>query len=140
MLVLERKVLEKIIKHCKKEFPLEACGIFVGRNDKAEKIFALPNIEKDSTRFLADAKEQLKAFKETEKLKMKILGIYHSHPDGSAYPSSRDRELAFYPDFFYLIVSLKNFNNPEIRVYRINGDKIEEEKMKIQGGQNAFRR
>lgn len=133
MLILNKEILEEIVNHCKKEFPLEACGVFAGKGNRVEKVFSLSNVEKNSWRFLADSREQFKVFKEIENLGLEFLGIYHSHPYGSAYPSERDKELAFYPDLFYLIISFKNLDSPEIKAYKIKEEKIEEEKIFIEG-------
>ncbi|MGE4357097.1 MAG: M67 family metallopeptidase [Candidatus Omnitrophota bacterium] len=128
MLVLGEGVLEKIIEHCKKVFPLEACGVLSGKETRVEKVFPLTNIEKDAMKYFADSKEQLRTFKEIENLGMKLLGIYHSHPNGPAYPSDKDIELAFY-ETSYLIVSLREFNNPEIKAYKIEKGKVREEEL-----------
>jgi proteasome lid subunit RPN8/RPN11 len=58
-----------------------------------------------------------------------MVGIYHSHTESEAYPSGRDLELAFYPDAYYIIISLKDKKNPSIRAFRIVEGKISEEEI-----------
>jgi len=78
-----------------------------------------------------DPKEQLKVMKEIRNLEMKMVGICHSHLETEAYPSARDVELAFYPEVSYVIISIKDRDNPSIRSFRIIEGKISEEKVKI---------
>lgn len=129
MIILKKEILEKIILHCKKESPYEACGILVGKDKEVDKVYQITNIEKSSTSFFMDPKEQLKVMNKIETSGLKILGIYHSHTNGSIYPSERDIELAFYPEVSYLIVSLKN--NLQIKSFKIKKGRFKEERIKI---------
>ena len=48
----------------------------------------------------------------------KLLGIYHSHPDGSPDPSPTDMEQAFYPECAYFIIGSIE-SKPRLRAYRL---------------------
>jgi proteasome lid subunit RPN8/RPN11 len=58
------------------------------------------------------------------------VGIYHSHPRSAAEPSQTDINLAHYPHWVYLIVSLAG--EPEVRVWRIADGKVEEEPLTVE--------
>lgn len=124
--MLEKEVLEEIIKHTKSEYPKEACGILV-KNKNNVYIERMKNVSDNPGEcYLIDTKEQLGFFKKLEKENSEIFAIYHSHTNLEAYPSFRDIELAFYPDVFYIIISLKNFSKPELRIFKIKNKTIEE--------------
>lgn len=132
MLLLKKELYEQILKHCKKEFPNEACGILAGKNEKAEKAYEMTNSDKSPATYFMDAKEQLKVMKELRNSGLEMTGIYHSHVASPAYPSAHDVELAFYPEASYVIISLKDKDNPGIRSFKIIEGKIEEEEIKIE--------
>ena len=61
-----------------------------------------------------------------------ILAFYHSHTHSAAYPSSTDVGMALqsgWLDVVYLLVSLEDKLNPQIRAFRIEetGNIVEEE-------------
>lgn len=131
MIIIKKDLLNILIKHCKKEFPDEACGILAGSSGKAERVYEMANVDKSPSSYFMDAKEQLKVMKEIRNLGLEMVGIYHSHVASQAYPSSHDVELAFYPDTSYIIISLKDKENPGIRSFRIEEGKIAEEEVRI---------
>lgn len=131
MIYISRELLNLMIKHSNKELPNEACGILAGKDSRVEKVYEMANTDKSPTTFFMDAKEQLKVMKEIRNLGLEMIGIYHSHVGSAAYPSAHDVELAFYPDVAYVIISLKDKDNPDIRSFKIRDDKITEEEVKI---------
>ncbi len=59
------------------------------------------------------------------------VGIYHSHPRSPAEPSQTDINLATYPHWRYLIISLADADAPEVRVWRIADGRVEEEDLDV---------
>jgi proteasome lid subunit RPN8/RPN11 len=65
-----------------------------------------------------------------------VLVIYHSHVASEAYPSPTDIRLSqwqgtdpptdLYPGAFYVLVSLKDRNNPAVRAYQIHAGEVTE--------------
>ena len=131
MLKLKKELLERIVKHGLAEFPNEACGILSGKDKRVEKIYEMANVDKSPQTFFMEAKEQFRVMKEIRNLGLEMVGIYHSHLETEAYPSAHDVELAYYPDASYVIVSIKDKDNPKIRSFRIVEGKITEEEVKI---------
>lgn len=130
MLYLTESHFESIVNHCKKEYPLEACGLLVGEGRKVKQIFPMNNVKNSNSEYLIDPEQQFKAFRRIWREKKKLLGIYHSHPQSEAFPSVKDKKMAFYPEVIYIIVSLQNFSSPEMRGFRIKDGKVTEEKIK----------
>lgn len=143
MLYLTKTQFNDIINHAKKEYPKECCGIVAGnviqqsevnsqQSKVVTKVYRMTNVsENPETCYFMKPEEQLKVFKEMRQLGIEMLGIYHSHAYSPAYPSQRDCELAFYPEADYIIISLRDFSNPEVRAYKILEGKIVEEKIVI---------
>ena len=132
MLSLSKEKTKELVEHSERESPNEACGILAGNDGKVEKVYQMTNTDKSPKTFIMDPKEQLKVMKEIRDLGMKMVGIYHSHIETEAYPSAHDVELAFYPEASYIIISIKDKDNPTVRSFRIIQGKISEEKMKIE--------
>lgn len=131
MISIPKNIFNQIIGHSKKESPNEACGILAAREGKIEKVYEMTNIDKSPSTFFMESQEQLKVMKEIRNLGWEMIGIYHSHVASQAYPSSHDVELALYPEASYVIVSLKDMNNPVIRSFKIKEGKISEEEVRI---------
>ena len=83
-------------QHISKEFPLEACGLLAGIENKVEKVIPVKNVAKSSVRFRMDAQEQYNSFKWIEANGLELVGIYHSHPNGPASVSESDLAEAAY--------------------------------------------
>jgi len=96
-------------------FPLECCGLIEGiRAESGWRATALheaANLAEDPARhFLIDPQRQfdlMRALRELRALRAseaRIIGCFHSHPDGAALPSATDRAQALEEDFLWLIV------------------------------------
>jgi len=131
-LVLRKRDLKEISEHSRSSFPVEACGILVGRKEDDEKIvervYRARNILASPSRYQIDPEELWKVFDETERESKEVIGFYHSHPQWSACVSEIDRSLAFYPNCSYVVYSN---SNDEAKSYLWNGKEFEEERVKI---------
>ncbi len=139
MIYLTEQQVEVLIEHSRREFPDEACGILAGeyvgqtkREGKVKTVYQMTNIDRSSRTFLVNPREQLKVMKEIRKLGLSMIGIYHSHPKTEAYSSMRDVEFAYYPGVSYMIVSLKDKDNPNIRSFKIEEGEVSEEKVRVE--------
>ncbi len=108
MLRIKKEIYDEMIKHCIDCMPYEACGILAGK-ERATEIYKIKNIERSSISYFMEPQEQLKAMKDIRAKGLQMLAIYHSHLCGTAYPSLKDLQLAFY-DVYYVIVGI-NFND-----------------------------
>jgi len=132
MLILKSAISEKIISHCKKCFPEEACGILAGNKYKTEIAYPMNNTDRSSESYFMDPGEQLKVMKDIREQGLEMLAIYHSHSFSHAYPSEKDVGLAFYPDVSYVIVSLADKKLPVIKSFKIQEGNIREEEVSIE--------
>lgn len=131
MLTSRRRHMERIIKHCRAEYPDEACGILAGRNGAVEKVFPMKNEAHSPMRYRIEPREQFDVMRQIRDLGLELVGIYHSHVASAAYPSDSDVRLAFYPDAAFVIVSLANRDEPDIRVFSISDGRIDERELVI---------
>ena len=132
-MIIDKNNLDIIIKYVKAGYPKEACGILAGKDNKIFKVYNMINTsEQPEICYFMDAKEQFKVMKEIRNENLEMVAIYHSHTNSQAYPSKKDLELAFYPDSYYVIISLSNFDNPEIKAFKINGSDINKEALTIE--------
>jgi proteasome lid subunit RPN8/RPN11 len=120
-----------MIRHARREYPNEACGLLAGRDGRVEKVYRMTNADHSPVTYRLDPEEQFRVLMEIEEKGWELLAIYHSHSHSPAYPSATDLELAFYPDSLYLIISLADRARPTIRAFRIVEEMIEEERVEI---------
>ncbi|MFB0536409.1 MAG: M67 family metallopeptidase [Anaerolineae bacterium] len=130
-LYLTNEQAEEMIRHARREYPNEACGLLAGKDGQVEKVYQMTNADHSPVTYRLDPEGQVRAFTEIEEKGCELLAIYHSHSHAPAYPSATDLELAFYPDSLYLIISLADRAKPTIRAFRIVEGMIEEEKVEI---------
>ncbi|WP_165389833.1 M67 family metallopeptidase [Cecembia calidifontis] len=125
---MKRKSLCLILNQIEK-VEEESCGILLGTHNstikKVECFIPTQNITKEDkkNRFEISSKSYLEAEKQAIELNLKILGIYHSHIEASANPSLIDQKNAF-PEFSYLIISLRNQMFSDIKSWVLNKDQI----------------
>jgi [CysO sulfur-carrier protein]-S-L-cysteine hydrolase len=134
VICIPRSIYEGVVRHAKKEFPAECCGILGGRNGSVQKAFEVKNGEGSSTRYSISAQEQMRVFEEMDQESMEMIATYHSHPLTPAFPSQTDVELAPYPEVTVVIISLKEVSNPVVNAFRIHQQGIDPKEIKIMEG------
>lgn len=95
-IILTENQKEILSTHAEQENPNESCAILFGKEtretSKVEKIFLTENIEQSPTNFTISAEQRLEADKIERETELKIIGIFHSHPNSEAYPSDTDKK------------------------------------------------
>ena len=128
MLRIRRDLVEAMVGHARRDHPDEACGVLAGPvgSERPERFIEMTNAERSPVIYRMEPAEQLRVFNEMERDGLDLVAIYHSHTRSPAYPSTTDVQLAYYPEAFYLIVSLRDRDNPDLRAFRITDGKVEE--------------
>ena len=107
MYLLLSNVRNSMILHARSSSPNECCGLVAGKDKLFTTYYPLANCAEEPTKnYFAAPKELLLALKKISLAKQDLLGIYHSHVKSIAYPSTKDIDLAVYPNAVYFIISL----------------------------------
>ena len=146
MIFISKTQVEQIHYHAQATYPEECCGLLLGNFEINQKIVlevretennwtlsdAVNNLHTISTpnqqqlskknRFSISPNVLLKVQKECRDRQINIIGIYHSHPDYSAIPSSFDREIAW-SQYSYIIVSLRNGKVTEVKSWQLQDNR-----------------
>lgn len=128
-----------LIDHCKKEFPIEACGILSGKNGIACTVWPIKNQDHSAVSFSMSIRDITNVFNLIEEKNEEVLAIYHSHPTTSAYPSSGDIRYNNYPELAHIIVSL-NKPLPEVKAFKIKGAQVTSLTMQLVKSSCVFNR
>ncbi|HEX5416294.1 MAG TPA: M67 family metallopeptidase [Chloroflexota bacterium] len=122
---------DEIIAHARAEFPNECVGLLLGKDNRAERLLRMENIERSPLNYRVDPRELLRIFDEMDELGLQLVGIYHSHTHSPARPSKTDIAYAGYPDAHYLIVSLQDEEHPDLRAFTIVEGVVEEQEVAL---------
>ena len=138
-LTISREHLDAVIAHARSDLPNEACGLLFGLDGRVRQVRPILSIDPSPVSYSFDSTEQLRVMKEMESRGLKLVGIYHSHPDSPPIPSLTDIRRAFFPgtrepnfpDAAYMIVSLTE-NEPEVNVFLILGSEVQKVELIIE--------
>jgi [CysO sulfur-carrier protein]-S-L-cysteine hydrolase len=123
-------ILEAIFVQAQNENPLECCGLLAGKGNQITHHYQIKNSDQSPTTYLMDPREQFWAFGNMRHNHLELLAIYHSHTHTPAYPSATDIRLAFYPQSYYLIITLMN-GSPQMRAFKILNETVAEESFNV---------
>ena len=92
-------------------------------------MFRAKNAEGSPYRYSVDPKDLFRIYRECDEKGWSFLAIYHSHTASEAYPSPTDIRLAFWPEAYYVLVSLQEAEKPVVRAFRILEGAVSEEEI-----------
>jgi len=113
-------------------YPEETCGLLIGRQEDGNtwivRVESTRNIdtERSRDRFEMAPEDFLDCDRRAMREGLEVVGCWHSHPDHPARPSETDRVRAW-PNWSYLIVSVRGGRSGEMRSWRLVGEQFEEE-------------
>lgn len=109
-LVLSAALHRQIIAEARAAFPRECCGLIEGVRgaDMIEAVALHPtrNFADAPDAFEIDPAEHIRLLRTLRGTGREIVGCYHSHPNGEARPSPRDRAQAQGEGFVWLIAAV----------------------------------
>lgn len=117
---------QALLNQMQAAYPLEACGLLAGRENKVAHLYPISNIRRSPVEYEMDPTEQLAAMMDLEDRGWELIGIYHSHPHGPQVPSPTDVAQAYYPEAAYIIVSLSGQHGPGVRAFTITSGEVGE--------------
>jgi proteasome lid subunit RPN8/RPN11 len=129
ILEIDEATLKQVHSYGERFYPEEGAGLLLGEVSAERKqvkaALVLPNTREKAARnnrYLLSAQDYLQAEKEAERLKLEVVGVFHSHPDHPNQPSDFDRDWAL-PWFSYLITSVHNGKATESRAWTLSEDR-----------------
>jgi [CysO sulfur-carrier protein]-S-L-cysteine hydrolase len=124
---ISKAQFDDVIAHARSDAPNECCGYMRLNDGTVDEVFRSQNLRNSPYGYEIDPKSLLAA----NDLDDDGFGvaIYHSHPRSPAEPSQTDINLAHYPHWLYVIVSLAG--EPELRAWRIADGRVEEEPVDV---------
>jgi proteasome lid subunit RPN8/RPN11 len=133
---LPQTMVDAMVQHAIDDLPNECCGIITGKDGAAVTFYRTRNAEASPFRYNIDPRDILRVEREMDEDDLSVLVIYHSHVASEAYPSPTDIRLSqwpgvdppidLYPGAHYVLVSLKDRENPVVRAYTITAGVVEE--------------
>ena len=113
-IVLTESQKLQLVEHAEKFNPNESCALLFGKeNDEkvtVEEIFFANNIEESPINFTISNEELLKGYKIAEEKNFEVVGIFHSHPNSEATPSTTDKKFMYSNPVVWVIYSGENKN------------------------------
>ncbi|SEH33903.1 Mov34/MPN/PAD-1 family protein [Magnetospirillum fulvum] len=111
MIVFGSADLAAIAKAAEAAFPAEGCGLLIGRGRRivrVSRVIPADNLERERhlDRFELDPAARFAAERTLRGGPERIVGHWHSHPNGSADPSAEDIARAYEPELIWLIVAV----------------------------------
>ena len=125
---MTREHWDALVGHARDEAPNECCGYVRASDGVVEEVVRAENPRRSPYGFELDPKALL-TVNELDDEGYEV-GIYHSHPRSPAEPSQTDINLAQYPHWTYLIVSLAE-GEPVVRAWRIANGRVAEEELVV---------
>jgi proteasome lid subunit RPN8/RPN11 len=125
---MKRDQWDELIAHAREDAPNECCGYLKLSDGAVEEVFRAVN-ERGSPYGYELGFDALRAANDLDDEGYGV-GIYHSHPRSAPEPSQTDINLAAYPGWLQLIVSLED-DEPLIRAWRIEDGRVSEEELQI---------
>jgi proteasome lid subunit RPN8/RPN11 len=126
---MTRAQRQAIVDHAEHEAPNECCGYLSAKDGVVQEVFTAPN-ERNSPYGYELGPKALLAANDLDDEGFEVT-VFHSHPRSAAEPSQTDINLATYPHWIYLMVSLKDGggDSADLRAWRIADGKVDEEEI-----------
>jgi proteasome lid subunit RPN8/RPN11 len=124
---ISRAQWDELLAHAREESPNECCGYLPLRDGGVARVERAESKRPSPYGYELDGKSLL-AVNELEDEGFGVA-VYHSHPRTEAEPSQTDINLAYYPDWLYVIVSPTV--EPNVRAWWIREGKVREEEVEV---------
>ena len=125
-IVLTQKDKDELVTHAVGQQPSESCAMLLGKKvDGAwnvKEVFLTQNIDDSQTNFTISPEELLKGYQLAEKMHLELVGVFHSHPNSDATPSSTDKTFMQNNPVPWIIFSCVNNS---LKAYLLDSDVIE---------------
>lgn len=115
----------ELLEHARRAAPIEACGLLGGDAGGLRCYRPCRNARQSPVRYAIAPEEILEGVRMFAAQGVELLGIFHAHPLGEAYPSAVDIAEAAYPGLLQVIAAPAR--TVGLRGFRIAGGVVVEE-------------
>jgi proteasome lid subunit RPN8/RPN11 len=129
-LLIAAGLLERVVEHCRREWPLEACGLLAVDGERVVEAWPGTNVLHSPVRFRMADDEVARWMWEIEMTRGCEAAAYHSHPHGPAQFSASD--LAEAGCRLNVLVSLADRAHPVVRVLRVEGPQAFDHDLRVE--------
>ena len=121
-LTIDKPVYDQMLLAARALAPIEACGLCGGRDGRVSRFIELTNADAAAEHYRMLPAEQFAAVRSLRAEGLRLLAVWHSHPASPARLSPEDLRLAYTPDVVYLILSLAQPLEPDLKGFSIHED------------------
>ncbi len=125
MIRLSMAQAEAICDAAERTYPEECCGLLVGPAGTPEalsvsRVVPSANVCEGDRRqgFEIDPRLLLELHRELREGAEAMIGVYHSHPNGSGAPSETDLARAWDPDLVWIIAAVREGGSASLAAFR----------------------
>ncbi len=105
-LYISSRHIEQLLSWAELGHPNEICGILWGQGNRIDEIETAPNVANMPDRFFEiDPAALIAAHRRARDQDVKVIGYYHSHPNGRAELSEYDKNQAENDDKYWVIIA-----------------------------------
>ena len=121
--VIPQDIVDQMISEARQSNPSECCGVLLGNDNKVSALRPIANIHSDThDRYQMDPVQLTRVLKSADRNKLTPIAFYHSHTYTVSYPSQTDIRNAVdsgWLDQYYVIVSIKDPDEPSVKAYKL---------------------
>lgn len=125
-LILPREARDRIEAAARDAWPRECCGLIegtrIGATFVVTRVHPMRNVAIGQDAFEIDPAGHIDLLRALRGTGRQIVGCFHSHPNGLAEPSDRDRQSAGETGFVWLIAALSAPDKAAIKAFVFDGD------------------
>ena len=131
---ISQDLIDEMVAHAREDLPNECCGLIGGRGEVAETLHRARNAFASPFSYRVDPADQYRIIeKEMRDAGEELVAIYHSHTKSAAYPSQTDlNEAVNWPEQVYLIVSLQDSDQPDVKAFWLKDGKIADAELVVE--------
>lgn len=124
MIIIKPALLAEIEAAATKSYPEESCGLVIGHGNNDDGVVVTgvqisPNLSEHdrNSSFEIDPQLRFDVMRKLHGGPERIVGHFHSHPNGPAQPSTRDSDQVWEPDLVWIITSISNSRLGQTNAY-----------------------
>jgi [CysO sulfur-carrier protein]-S-L-cysteine hydrolase len=136
---ISRTLYDELIAHARADAPNECCGMIAARDGEAVAVHRARNAVASPLRYEVHPSDLHTILDAIDEDGLELGAIYHSHTRSDPVPSQTDINLANfgdppqprYPGALYVIVGVKDAENPDVRTWSIVLGEVSEVELEV---------